>query len=450
LAVQACKSNFFIEKTNKVLLQVIVKTKPKVLMFGWEFPPVINGGLGVACLGLCKAMAPMVKLKMVIPKTSPDYAVNYMELIGLNAIDVSKLKSEGKKKHYKRFSKPNYFNISLTPYLSFPGEEEINRVQYEVHNSDLQHFEIDELYGGDVIRKVLEFSKISVKLAATKEFDIIHAHDWMTFLPGMEIKAATGKPLVLHVHSLEYDRSGPENKSWVYQLEKRAMEYADAIIPVSRYTGTIIKNHYGISPDKIFPVHNGIEAVNHSKLKRITSEKIVIFLGRLTMQKGPEYYFEAAKKVLNHYPNVRFVLAGTGELMKGIMERAAEARIGHRFHTTGFLTKDKVNDLLAVADVYCMPSVSEPFGLSVVEAVQYGIPTIMSKQSGASEVIHGSLKMDYWDVDKLASYIISLLEFPTLRKELVDEAYVDLKKISWVTTAKQVLKVYDKLLSEKK
>ena len=426
-----------------------MKTKPKVLMFGWEFPPVINGGLGVACLGLCKAMAPMVNLKMVIPKTTPDYAVNYMELIGLNSIDINKLKTEGKRKHYKQFTNPNYTNLSVSPYLSFSGEDAINKVHYEVYNSDLKNFEIDELYGGDVIRKVLEFSKISVKLASTKEFDIIHAHDWMTFLPGMEIKAATGKPLVLHVHSLEYDRSGPENKSWVYQLEKRAMEYADAIIPVSRYTGSIIESHYGISSSKIFPVHNGIEAVNHSQLKRITTEKIVIFFGRLTRQKGPEYYLEAAKKVLKHYPNVRFVLAGTGELMRGLMEKAAEARIGHRFHTTGFLTKDKVNDLLAVADVYCMPSVSEPFGLSAIEAVQYGIPTIMSKQSGASEVIHGSLKMDFWDVDKLAGYIISLLEYPTLRKEIVDEAFVDLKNISWTSTAKQVLKVYKNLLNKK-
>ena len=415
-------------------------------MFGWEFPPVINGGLGVACLGLCKAMAPMVDLKMVIPKSTPDYVVNYMELIGLNALDVKKLKESTQKKHYKSFSQTNYFDLSLSPYLNFIGEETINRVKWEVEQSDITRFEIDELYGGDVMRKVLEFSKISVKLAATKDFDIIHAHDWMTFLPGMEIKAATGKPLVLHVHSLEYDRSGPENKSWVYQLEKRAMEYADAIIPVSRYTGSIIESHYGIPKEKIYPVHNGIEAVNHSQLKRVTSEKIVIFFGRLTQQKGPEFYFEAAKKVLQHYPDVRFVMAGTGELMRGIMEKAAEARIGHKFHVTGFLTKEKVNDLLAVADVYCMPSVSEPFGLSVVEAVQYGIPTIMSKQSGASEVIHGSLKMDFWDVNKLASYMISLLEYPVLRKELVDEAFVDLKKISWTNTAKQVLKIYKHLL----
>ncbi len=415
-------------------------------MFGWEFPPVINGGLGVACLGLCKAMAPMANLKMIIPKSSTEYAVNYMELIGLNSVDISTLKKQVTKKGLKKFTTANYFDLALSPYINFTGEAEINKIQHEVYSSELKQFEINELYGADIIRKVLEFSKLSVKLSATKQFDIIHAHDWMTFLPGMEIKAATGKPLVLHVHSLEYDRSGPENKSWVYQLEKRAMEYADAIIPVSNYTGSIIENVYGISKSKIFPVHNGIEPVNHSQLKRITSEKIVIFFGRITRQKGPEFYFEAAKKVLQHYPDVRFVLAGTGDLMRGIMEKAAEARIGHKFHTTGFLTKEKINDLLAVADVYVMPSVSEPFGLSAVEAVQYGIPTILSKQSGAAEVIHGTLTMDFWDVNKMANYIISLLEYPTLRKELVDTAFIDLKKISWTSTAKKVLKVYDKLV----
>lgn len=189
-------------------------------MFGWEFPPVINGGLGVACLGLCKAMAPMANLKMIIPKSSTEYAVNYMELIGLNSVDISTLKKQVTKKGLKKFTTANYFDLALSPYINFTGEAEINKIQHEVYSSELKQFEINELYGADIIRKVLEFSKLSVKLSATKQFDIIHAHDWMTFLPGMEIKAATGKPLVLHVHSLEYDRSGPENKSWVYQLKK--------------------------------------------------------------------------------------------------------------------------------------------------------------------------------------------------------------------------------------
>ncbi len=425
-------------------------------MFGWEFPPLINGGLGVACLGLCKALAPMVELTMVVPKSEPQHVMEGMDLIGLNRVSIRQLKEEIEKKPYSHISikEIEYVNTSLNPYMSFKEKQWAAEVQdLFVENrinsvsDEHEHFEIAELYGGDVIKKVLEFSKIAVRLGLTKDFDIIHAHDWMTFIPAMQLKRLTGKPLVLHVHSLEYDRGGEESRNWVYQLEKNALEAADLIIPVSYYTGSIINKHYGINANKIYPVHNGIDSVRHSMHEKRFPESLVLFLGRVTMQKGPRYFVEAAIKVLKQNPNVRFVMAGTGDLTNELIDLVASHNIGNKFHFTGFLNKTRVNELLAMSDVYCMPSVSEPFGLSAVEAVQYEIPIVISKQSGAAEVLRGSLIADFWDTDKIASYILALLHHKNLREEIVEESNRDLQTINWSNAAKKVTQAYQLILT---
>jgi glycogen(starch) synthase len=296
-----------------------------------------------------------------------------------------------------------------------------------------------------VISKVSEFAKYATRLAKGKEFDIIHCHDWMTFLAGIEIKSVTKKPLVLHVHSLEYDRAGPESQGWVYQLERWAMNYADIIIPVSQYTGSIAQNHYGVNPSKIFPVHNGADPVHVFYNKKDFPEKLILFLGRVTGQKGPQYFLDIAAKVIQHVPNVRFVMAGTGDQLKGLIETGAYKNIGTKFHFTGFLHKEKVHKLFAIADVYCMPSVSEPFGLSALEAAQFGIPCVISKQSGVSEVLFGALKADFWDVDKMASHIISLLQNDALREAVIKDAYNDLQMCTWEKAAQKVNEVYHKI-----
>lgn len=423
---------------------------PKVLMLGWEFPPVINGGLGVACHDLCIALSKYSNVTMIIPKSNPDFVVKNLNLIGLNTIDAKTLRNVGFTDNYKKVKQVHFIDTHLNPYYNGNGSP-INDLQdlnskylkkIQIGDETAEIFQIDDLYGGDVIEKVTVFGKLAAKLAMSLDFDIIHAHDWMTMIAGMEIKAKTGKPLVVHVHSLEVDRGGPNSKGWVYQVEKHGMEVADLLMPVSNFTGHIIHDYYQIPWSKIYPVHNGIRPVKPFKSEPMFKEKMVLFVGRLTRQKGPEYFVDIAEKVLQTDQNVRFVMAGTGEYFNPLLEKAAQKGIAHRFHLTGFLNLDKVRQLLSRADVYVMPSVSEPFGLSAVEAVQFGIPAVISKQSGVAEVLKGSLKFDYWDVHRAAGYILRLLHDDVLTEKIREDAYKDLDFISWDHSAKRVVDGY--------
>jgi glycosyltransferase involved in cell wall biosynthesis len=305
-----------------------------------------------------------------------------------------------------------------------------------------QPFDIDNLYGGDVIRKVMQYADITASMAMKMDFDVIHAHDWMTMLAGIKIKQMTGKPLVMHIHSLEVDRSGPDSKGWVYDLEKNGMEFADLLIPVSNFTAENIEKYYGISRSKMFVVHNGSNVVKPFRSERPFKEKTVLFVGRLTRQKGPEKFLDIAAKVLETNPDVRFVMAGVGDYFKMLLEKSSYQHIGNRFHLTGFLNQEKLKYLFSVSDVYCMPSVSEPFGLSAVEAAQFGIPCVISKQSGVAEVLSGSLKFDFWDTHKAADYILSLLNDPVLARKVVQDAAENLGNITWDRSAQKVLDAY--------
>lgn len=443
--------------------------KMKVLMLGWEFPPVINGGLGVACLGLSKALSEFVDLTVILPKSDPNFIVENVELIGLNNIDLkSILKKETTttKTLYDTFADTEYVNIDIDPYLHLSqtmGKERVRISESTITDTQLTEqqseelmiekflhvFRDGELYGEDVIQKVIYYSKYVLILAAHKEFDVIYAHDWMTFLAGLEIKAKTGKPLALHVHALDYDRGGPDSKGWIYDLEKYAMENADLILPVSEYTAGVISNHYGIDPEKVKPVHNGADDVEAYKLERGFPEKLVLFLGRVTGQKGPEFFLEVASKVFESYPKVRFVVAGTGDRLKRLIESGAYKQIGHKFHFTGFLNKEKVHKLLAMTDVYCMPSVSEPFGLSALEAAQFGIPMVISRQSGVAEVLSGALSADYWDTDLMAEHILSLLKSKRLSNQVVKMSNKDLKHLRWKDSAQKVYDAFETLLKSR-
>ncbi len=427
-----------------------MKEKMKVLTLGWEFPPIINGGLGVASYGLSKAFSKYVDISLILPKGDSNFIVNNIETIGLNNIDIENLKISTTISSYTFISDVDFIDANLLPYqtkdiaiLSENYTASSSTLIKERLKKDLSIFDTDDLYDGALGERVQSFAKIATILACQKDFDIIHAHDWMTFMAGMEIKAKTGKPLVLHVHSLEVDRNGPESKGWVYQVEKSAMEYADLIVPVSNYTAGAIKTFYGIAENKIVAIHNGIEQVQAYRSESSLPEKIVLFLGRITGQKGPEYFFETASKVIEFMPNVRFVMAGSGNMMKGIIENSAYKHLGNKFHFTGFLSQERVRYLLSIADVYVMPSVSEPFGLSALEAAQFGVPCVISKQSGAAEVLPSALKADFWDVDKMAGNIISILKYKGLRDQLVKDAYHDLSKISWENTAKELYSVFE-------
>jgi len=410
---------------------------PKVLMLGWEFPPIINGGLGVACHDLSSAMSDLADITMVVPKSSLGFKVKNVNLIGINNIDSSSFSGgdSSKKLPFSLHSVP----ADLDPYFSSAAK---NPNDANAREGKFSAFDIDNLYGGDVIKKVFQYSDITASLASTLDFDVIHAHDWMTMIAGMKIKEQTGKPLVMHIHSLEVDRSGPESKGWVYDLEKKGMEYADMLMPVSNFTADNIHQYYDIEKSKMKVIHNGSNEVTAFKSKRPFKEKTVLFVGRLTRQKGPERFLDIASKVLEKNPDVRFVMAGVGDYFRSMLEQSSYKHIGNRFHMTGFLNQEKLRYLFSFSDVYCMPSISEPFGLSAVEAAQFGIPCVISKQSGVAEVLKGALKFDYWDVNKAADSILNLLSNPVLRKKVVKDAHHDLQNITWDMSAKKIMEAY--------
>ncbi len=425
----------------------------RVLKLGWEFPPLINGGLGVACLGLARALAKSVDLTVVVPKSCPESDMGNFALRGLNHLAAEQIKAAEEHYRYESFAQVRNIPVFLDPY----ADGEICRESMETLSgqeiafskttqAQLDAFKIGDLYGPDLGSKVVEFSKVAAKMAMLENFDIIHAHDWMTFLAGVEVKKATGKPLVVHVHALQYDRSGADDHGWIYDIEKYGMEQADFVIPVSHYTGEIIATHYGIDREKIRPVHNGAEPVETFATKKKFPEKLVLFLGRLTSQKGPEFFLETAARVIAKNPAVRFVVAGTGDKLRPLIETGAFRGLGGHFHFTGFLDMEKVHDLLSMTDVYCMPSVSEPFGLSALEAAQFGIPAVISKQSGVAEVLKGALLADYWDVELMAKHINDLLTDDVLRARVVEQARHDISASTWDAAAAKVLNIYQELV----
>lgn len=424
--------------------------RPKVLMLGWEFPPIVNGGLGVACLGLSKALAKKTELTMILPKADPNFIVENMDLIGLNNVDVEKLKKVRTSKKYKEFASVYTVESNIMPYETseyeilntFTSESPEFEVEFDL--SRMNRFGMGDIYGEDLVNKVIDYAKYVAQLSTKIEFDIIHCHDWMTILAGVEIKKLSKKPLILHIHSLEYDRSGPQSQGWIYQLEKYGMQQADFVVPVSMYTGDVIKNHYKIKQEKIIPIHNGAEPVEIVKEEKPFDDKLVLYLGRVTGQKGPQYFLDIATKVVENIPDVRFVMAGTGDRLKGLIETGAYKKIGNKLHFTGFLSKEKVRHLLSIGDVYVMPSVSEPFGISALEAAQYGVPCVISNQSGVSEVLNGALKADYWDTELMANHIISLLKNENLKDQVVNDAYNDVSKCTWDKAAEKLQQVYDK------
>jgi glycosyltransferase involved in cell wall biosynthesis len=271
----------------------------------------------------------------------------------------------------------------------------------------------------------------------------------MTVLAGLYAKEVSGKPLILHIHSLEFDRSGEHINRDIFYIERYGMVSADHIIAVSHYTKNLIVSRYGIDPDKISVVHNAVsraEAPNIYHVGRSPDKKIVLFLGRITFQKGPDYFVEAAAKVLEKLPEVTFVMAGAGDMMPRMIERVAELGIGKNFHFTGFLHGSEVEQIFTMSDLYVMPSVSEPFGISPLEAMIYDVPVIISRQSGVSEILHHALTVDFWDVNEIANKIIAILRYPILVAEIVERSRDELRKVRWEYAAEKIVEVYQHAL----
>lgn len=419
----------------------------RVLMLGWEFPPFISGGLGTACQGLTKAMTSCgTRIMFVLPtaQTAGEPAgrcvappTSEQSPPGLTILPV--------------------ISRITSPYGPSMAEVDPGRAAVEAA-ADARKVELMEEgglrvvgtgcgggYDGNLAARIGEYTRRCLEKVAGEEFDVIHAHDWVTFTAGRALARQSGKPLVVHVHSTEFDRSGEQVNQAVYEIERAGMQAASAVIAVSNLTARIVADRYGVSEEKIRVVYNGLEQDGPVPPRQTLrpGEQVVLFLGRITMQKGPEFFVRAAQRVLQRQQRVRFVVAGWGDMGPRMMDHVASLGLGRHVHFTGFLRGADVGQAYSVSDVYVMPSVSEPFGLTALEAVRHGAAVVMSKTSGVAEVMHqGVLKVDFWDVDGMATKITALLQRPAMAEEMRRKAREELKSLTWERAADRCMSVY--------
>lgn len=423
----------------------------KVLMFGWEFPPHITGGLGTACYGMCRGLlSEGVEVIFTVPKLYGDEDHGVARMVNAGDVEVD-LRHPIYKEFWKNLT---YIEIGarLVPYVGLDDYLNLTTTsdRFFAHQGEDLHkrkFEFSGQYKQNLMEEVSRYAMVASMVASQQEFDVIHAHDWLTYMAGMAAKEASGKPLIIHVHATEFDRTGENVNTRVFEIEKRGMLAADHIITVSNYTRDIVINRYGIPAHKVTTVYNAVEptdgAVAETKTeKRYIKEKIVTFLGRVTYQKGPEYFVEAARLILQKDKNVRFVMAGSGDMFNKVVERVAELKLGAYFHFAGFLKGQEVDKMFRMSDVYVMPSVSEPFGISPLEAMRSNVPVVISKQSGVSEILNHALKVDFWDVDAMADAIYGLLHYPPLSAMFKKYGEEEVNQLKWEHVAKQLEKVY--------
>jgi len=472
-------------------------------MFGWEFPPHISGGLGTACYGLTKSLSKFddIEILFVVPKLYGDEDNKVADLINAGNITVKQHKisfkhflnnkeTYFKSTHYKNETEKlnkllkniEYIEVKskLQPYLSqkefdlFLKEKNLEgtnlkidktgKLYYEKNGiiKEIKLSETEELYseeekrykftgkyGPALLEEVYYYAQVAKIIARENDFDIIHAHDWLTNTAGIAAKEVSGKPLVIHVHATEFDRGGfDRTDSRVYVLEKAGMEAADKILTVSNLTRNTVIRQYGINPEKVKTVYNAAEPQKAEKIvyTKNIKDKIVTFLGRITYQKGPAYFIDAAYKVLQTTKGVRFVMAGNGDMYQQMIRYAAELGITDKFYFTDFLKGDEVTKMFSISDVYVMPSVSEPFGISPLEAMRSNVPVIISKQSGVAEVLKNAVKVDYWDEDALADAIYGIIKYDGLSKMFIKHSKKEVDEMKWDKPAKEVREIYKSLL----
>ena len=430
----------------------------RVLMFGWEFPPHISGGLGTASFGLTKGMSTLDDLEVifVVPKVWGDEDQTKVRLIGANQVPVA-----FKQVFYKGFLRPiEKIEVSskIVPYTDPEDFYKMTRSEVSGYNMFIQTnnkgmVDFSGKYDGSLMDEIYKYAVVASVIADENEFDIIHAHDWLAYPAGIAAMGVSGKPLVIHVHATDFDRSGGNVNPDVYRIEKNGMDAASKIITVSNLTRDIVINKYQIDPDKVETVYNAVEPVRITEdvvVEKGFDEKVVTFLGRITLQKGPEYFIEAAHKVLKVMPNIRFVMAGSGDMMERMMRRAAVLKITDRFHFTGFLKGKDVFTMLTLSDVYIMPSVSEPFGISPLEAMQSNVPVIISKQSGVSEILTHAVKTDFWDIDAMADAIYGILNYPALAQMFIKNGKEEVVRLKWDNSARHVRDIYYRVIWQNK
>ncbi len=411
------------------------------LMLGWEFPPFISGGLGTACYGLTKAMSRRgMQVTFILPREKP------IRLAG-GSSDVGKALAR---------EMPNVRIRAVASHLSAYGKYGPQPVRpvtaaVEAELADEPPTGEAATYGPSLEKEVFRYAQRVMRIAQRETFDVIHAHDWMTFPAGVAVAASTGKPLIVQVHSTEFDRSGEHVNQFVYDIERQGMHAAARVITVSHYTRNVVVSRYAVPPTKVDVVYNGVEQATGSpplphSAWPTRSEKVVLFVGRITMQKGPEYFLRAAKRVLEKLRNVKFIMAGDGDRLHGIIEMAACLGIGHRVFFTRFLRGGDVQRVYQMADLYVMPSVSEPFGIAPLEALQNDVPVLISKQSGLAETFRNALKVDFWDIDEMANKVVAVLRHPPLSEMLRVNGRRETLRFRWEDSAAKVNDIYRRVL----
>lgn len=413
-------------------------------MFGWEFPPHILGGLGTASYGLTKGMSLQndMDIVFVIPKPHGDEDQSFLKIIGACNTPV-----------VRRDVTPEYLQerlgSTMSPQEYYDLREHIYADFRYLYTNDIGCIEFSGRYPDNLLEEINNYSICAGVIARKEQFDVIHSHDWLTYPAGIHAKNVSGKPLVLHVHATDFDRSRGKVNPQVYSIEKNGMDHADHILCVSNLTRETVIKKYHQNPAKVTTVHNAVEPISKEiedivPIRNI-NDKIVTFLGRITMQKGPEYFVEAAEKVLQKNRHVHFVMAGNGDMMEAMIRLAAKRGISDRFHFPGFLKGQQVYEMLKSSDVYIMPSVSEPFGISPLEAMQVGVPTIISKQSGCAEILNNAIKIDYWDIEAMADAIYSIISYPAMYHYLKTEGKNEVDEIKWEYAGQKVRKIYDRV-----
>lgn len=401
----------------------------RVLMLGWEYPPHLAGGLGTACKGIVDGLAAhAVELTFVVPRLHGDEDPSGATLVGCQSA------ADGPRGPDEMIA----VDAALRPYLTEADYERL-----------VAHKRFSGTYGDDLMAEVARYAAAVEGIARERPYDVVHGHDWMTFPAAIAASRAIGVPLVLHVHSCEFDRAGRGANPRIVDLEQQGLDAAARIVCVSRYTAQQLRTHYRLDAAKIRVVHNASRPPTERPGRRPGArieEPIVLFLGRVTFQKGPEYFLEAAARVVREEPRVKFVMAGSGDLLPTMIERAAALGLARHVHFTGFLRGPEVDRIYDEASLYVLPSVSEPFGIAPLEALARDVPVIVSRQSGVSEVLQNVLKVDFWNVDELAERILSVLRLPALGRQLAEGGRAELTDLTWERQAGRLLAVYGEVV----
>lgn len=440
----------------------------RILMFGWEFPPHISGGLGTACYGITRGLARRgTKVLFVLPRLKGDSKGmdNHLTLRAASGTNIqsttANLLAEATYSFWDKHIHVHPIESSLFAYdtaesyaerLRLIQQQEEGTHYWAEYNSSSSAISIKGDYGPDLMQEVFRYSQAAAAIALQEGMgcDIIHAHDWMTYPAGMLAKSLTGKPLVVHLHATEYDRSGENINPEVAAIERAGLHAADLVIAVSYLTRNIAIQRYGVPEDKVVVVHNAVSRRDAGKAYKVPplaqKEKRVLFMGRVTFQKGPDYFVEAAHLVLQKIPNTRFIMAGSGDMLSRMVRRVSQLRMGSHFHFPGFMRNEEVDRMYAISDLYVMPSVSEPFGIAPLEALIYDVPVLVSRQSGVAEVLRNALKVDFWDIREMANKICAVLTYPCLSAEMVKNCREEMRAITWDNAALHLENAYKSVL----